>query len=334
MKGRDHVLPTISTLAESRKHRYGTPMIETPSPNRRRFIQGSLAHLALAPLAFESVIGAEAKAKSRFEFCTFTKPLQHLSFEEMAKTIAAMGFDGIEGAIRPKGHIEPEQVPARLPALVSALKAENLNFTVMTTALNEVSAEQNTEKILRTAAEQGVKRFRMGYYKYDLNRPIRPQLDEFRPKLKDLVALAKEVGIKPIYQNHSGKDYFAAPVWDLMEVFADFSPEHVGVAYDIGHATVEGAKSWPLSFATAFPYIDTVYLKEPFWKDNVLGWGPLGEGAVDKGFYKLLLKSGFSGPISVHVEYLGHDDPSVTPTILQAIEKDFATAKSLLEIPA
>jgi sugar phosphate isomerase/epimerase len=309
-------------------------MIETPTPSRRRFLQGSLAHLALAPIAFESAFGAEAKAKSRFEFCTFTKPLQHISFEEMAKTIAGMGFDGIEGAIRPGGHVEPDQVADGLPKLVSALKAENLNFTVMTSAINEVSAEQHTEKVLRTAADLGVKRFRMGYYKYDLNRPIRPQLDEFRPKLKDLVALASEIGIKPIYQNHSGKDYFAAPIWDLMEVLEDFSPEHVGVAFDIGHATVEGAKSWPLSFATAFPYIDTVYLKEPSWTDNQLGWGPLGEGAVDKGFYKLLLKSGFSGPVSVHVEYLGHNDPAMTPTILKAIEKDFATAKSFLEISA
>jgi sugar phosphate isomerase/epimerase len=170
----------------------------------------------------------------------------------------------------------------------------------------------------------------MGYYKYDLAKPIRAQLDEFRPKLKDLIALSRELGIKPIYQNHSGKDYFGGPIWDLAEVLSDHDPAEVGVAFDIGHATVEGAKAWPLNFALIRPYLDTVYVKEPSWKDNVLGWGPLGEGAVDKGFFKLLQESDFSGPVSLHVEYLGHDDPSKVPTVLAAIEKDFATLKGLL----
>lgn len=305
-------------------------MTPPPSPSRRQFLGTAATTLAFAP-GFAPGLLAEEKTKARrFEFCTFTKPLQHLSFAEMAKTIAAMGFDGIEGAVRPKGHVVPEKVDEDMPKLAEALKAEGLSLTVMTTSINEVSAEQQTEKVLRAAAAAGVSRYRMGYYKYDLGKPIRAQLDEFRPKLKDLIALSRELGIKPIYQNHSGKDYFGGPIWDLAEVLSDHDPAEVGVAFDIGHATVEGAKAWPLNFALIRPYLDTVYVKEPSWKDNVLGWGPLGEGAVDKGFFKLLQESDFSGPVSLHVEYLGHDDPSQVPTVLAAIEKDFATLKGLL----
>ncbi|MBP6782258.1 MAG: sugar phosphate isomerase/epimerase [Verrucomicrobiales bacterium] len=301
--------------------------------SRRRFLKGSVASLALAPLARQQpaiAAGNAVPGKARFEFCTFTKPLQHLSYPEMAKIIAGMGFDGIESAVRPKGHVVPERVEEDLPKMVEALKAEKLNLTIITSAINEVSDEQFTEKLLRTAAALGVKRFRMGYYKYDLNKPIRAQLDDFRPKLKDLVALSRELGIKPVYQNHSGKDYFGGPIWDLAEVFEDFSPNDIGVAFDIGHATVEGAKAWPLNFATIRSYIDTIYVKEPSWKDNQLGWGPIGEGAVDKGFFKLVQESDFSGPVSVHVEYLGHDDPAIVPAVLKAIGKDFATVKALL----
>lgn len=304
-------------------------MTPPPIPSRRRFL-GAAATLALAPGFGVRLSAEDQKKQGRFEFCTFTKPLQHLSYAEMAKTIAAMGFDGIEGAVRPKGHVLPERVEEDLPQLAGALKAEGLSFTVMTTAINEVSDEQMTEKILRAAAAAGVKRYRMGYYKYDLAKPIRAQLDEFRPRLKDLVALSRELGIKPVYQNHSGKDYFGGPIWDLAEVLADHDPAHVGVAFDIGHATVEGAKAWPLHFAVIRPHLDTVYVKEPSWKDNVLGWGPVGEGAVDKGFFKLLKESDFEGPVSVHVEYLGHDDPAKVPAVLAAIEKDFATVKGLL----
>lgn len=305
-------------------------MIDSKSQTRRRFLKGAAASLALAPLTSGRKAHAATSPKGRFEFCTFTKPLQHLSYTEMAETIAAMGFDGIEGPVRPKGHVLPERVEEDLPKMVDALKGSGLNLTLMTSAITEVSEEQYTEKVLRTAAALGVKRFRMGYFKYDLKRPIRPQLDEFRPKLKDLIAMTSELGIKPLYQNHSGKDYFGGPIWDLAEVFEDYAPEQIGVAFDIGHATVEGAKAWPLNFAAIRPFIDTIYVKEPSWKDNQLGWGPVGEGVVDKGFFKLLKESDFNGPVSLHVEYIAHDDPATTPSMLKAIEKDFGTLKSLL----
>lgn len=304
-------------------------MSQLPRSSRRRFLRQSAA-LALAPIASDLAAQEKPSPAGRHEFCTFTKALQPLSYEDTAEKIANLGFNGIEGAVRPKGHVEPERIDEDLPRLVEALKARGLSFTVMTTSINEVSDEQHTEKVLRAAAALGVKRFRMGYYLYDLSRPVRPQLDEFRPRLRDLVALSRELGIKPIYQNHSGKNYFGAPVWDLAEVLSEFDPAHVGVAFDIGHATVEGAKAWPLHFAAVRPHLDTVYVKEPSWQNNTLGWGPVGEGAVDKGFYKLLKESDFRGPVSLHVEYLGHGDASLVPAVLAAIEKDFATLRSLL----
>ncbi len=301
-------------------------MILPPVPSRRRFLQ-STAALALAPWARGSSVAAEA---SPYEFCTFTKPLQHLSYEETAKTVAAMGFAGIEAPVRPGGHVLPERVADDLPKLAEALRAEGRALSILTSGITEVSAEQHTEAVLRAAAALGVKRYRMGYYRYDLKRPIRAQLDEIRPKLKDLVALSREIGIKPVYQNHCGKDFFGAPVWDLAEVLADHSPEDVGVVFDIGHATVEGAKAWPLHFATVRPWLDAVYIKEPSWQDNRLGWGPIGEGAVDKGFYQVLRESGFSGPVSLHLEYIDHRDEAATPRFLEALAKDFATLRTLL----
>lgn len=302
-------------------------MSQPSRPGRRDILK-----LAPAAMAFSPFLGSNAFAQegSRFEFCTFTKPLQHLSYSEMAKKLAAMGFDGIEGTVRPGGHVLPESVEEDLPRMMKALEAEGLNMTLMTSGINEVSDQQHTETVLRTAAELGVKRFRMAYYKYDLSKPIAPQIDEFRPRLRDLVALTNELGIKPVYQNHSGKNYFGGPIWDLASVLDDFDPAEVGVAFDIGHVTIEGAKAWPLNFARIEPYVDTIYVKEPGWKDNQIQWGGVGEGAVDKSFFSQLKKSDWSGPISLHVEYLGHKDPAIVPAVLAAIEKDFASLKALL----
>ncbi|MCB1093359.1 MAG: sugar phosphate isomerase/epimerase, partial [Verrucomicrobiae bacterium] len=259
--------------------------------------------------------------------------VQHLSYEETAAVIGALGFDGVEAPVRPKGQVEPERVEEDLPKFIAALKAKGLEMTILTSGINEVSEEQRTEAVLRTAAAQGVKRFRMLYYKYDLTKPIRPQLDEFRPRLRDLVALCKEIGIKPIYQNHSGRDYFGAPVWDLAEVMSEFDPKDAGVAFDIGHATIEGSKCWPLHWALIRDHIDTVYIKEPQWgADQKPKVCPLGEGGVDKGFYETLKKSGFAGPVSLHVEYFDHNDKSAAPAALEAIKSDFAKLKGYLGV--
>lgn len=300
----------------------------TPNFSRRQIIHGALGASALAG-AGAPILAADdkgAKKKLRWEFCTFTKPLQDLSYDESSRIVAEAGYDGVESPVRPGGHVLPEKVEEDLPKLIEALKKHDLNMTILTSGINEVSDEQMTEKVLSTAAKLGVKRFRMAYYRYDLKKPIRPQLADFKAKLKDLVALTDELGIKPIYQNHSGSKYLGAPIWDLYEVLSEFKPEQAGVAFDIGHAFVEGAKAWPLNFAMIRPYIDTIYIKEPSWDGNKLGWGPIGEGALDKGFFKLLKGDDFAGPISVHVEYLKRRVPEVIP----ALSDNLKTVKKYL----
>lgn len=302
--------------------------------NRRSFLEQSLAAAAVSASLGSALPSARAATKdARYTFCTFTKPIQHLSYEETAKAIAKLGFDGVEAPVRPGGQVEPEKVEDDLPKYIAALKAEGLEMTVLTSGINQVSDEQRTEAVLRTAAGLGVKRFRMLYFKYDLAKPIRPQLDEFRPRIRDLVALCKEIGIKPVYQNHSGKDYFGAPVWDLSEVIAEFDPKDAGVAFDIGHATIEGSKCWPLHWALIRDHIDTVYIKEPQWgADQKPKVCPLGEGGVDKGFYETLKKSGYAGPVSLHVEYIDHKEENAAPRALEAIGSDFATLKGYLGV--
>ncbi len=293
---------------------------------RRQFLATAVAALGATPAWAEK----PAKTAKSWHFCTFTKPFQHLNYAEMAEVIAELGFHGIEAPVRPSGHVLPERVEEDLPKLVEALKQHGVELTLFASGINAVDAQQHTETVLKTAAGLGIKRFRMAYYKYDLNQPIYPQLDEFRPRLRDLVAFAKELGIKPIYQNHSGKNYVGASLWDLHDLFRQHDPADVGSAFDIGHATVEGGKAWELDFRLMRPYIDTVYIKEPAWHDNQLSWGPIGEGAVDKRFYQLLKSTNFDGPVNLHVEYLGHKDPAVVPKVIEATRKDFATLKSLL----
>lgn len=249
----------------------------------------------------------EAAEPTGNTFCFFSKHLQGLSFDDIASFAAEVGMDGVEAPIRPGGHVEPEKVEEDLPKLVEALKKQGRELTIMTSGINEVSAEQNTEAVLRTAAKLGVKRFRMLYYKYDLQKPIWPQLDEIRPKIKDLVQLCTEIGIQPLFQNHSGKDYVAAPVWDMYSIMREYPAEQFSFAYDIYHSTIEGGSSWPLEAALVSDHLGAVYFKDFKWNGRKAEGCPLGEGQVNPAFAKTLMKGGYKGPISLHLEYLKGD---------------------------
>ena len=55
---------------------------------------------------------------------------------------------------------------------------------------------------------------------------------------------------------------------------------------------------------------------------------PLGKGRIDPKFFDLVKQSNFSGPFSLHVEYLG--DEGLEPN-LQALQDDLVTLKQWLQ---
>jgi sugar phosphate isomerase/epimerase len=293
--------------------------------NRRQFIAATGLALSNAGISI-----ATPKSK-QYSICAFTKPFNSLSFDELADRMAELGFDGIEAPIRPHGHIEPEQVPDKLPELVEALKKRNLEITVLTSNINDPN-NPLTESVLQTAAKLGIRRYRMQYFKYDLQQPIRQQINRWQPQVRDLAAMNKELGITGLYQNHAGRNYVGAALWDLPLLLDGIDKDHVGIAYDIRHATVEGGTSWPATFQMVRPHIATVYVKDFQWVDSPKPKNvPLGEGRVDgREFVKRLRASKYDGPISLHEEYLDHNDPKLVPQHLAALKKDLATLKTWL----
>jgi sugar phosphate isomerase/epimerase len=298
-----------------------------PQIPRRNFLLAAGCSLASAGRANTSVTAADAPTKN--SICIFTKPFNSLTFDELADRIAELGFDGVEAPIREGGHIEPVNVPEELPKLVEALRKRNLEVTVMTSSINDPN-DPLTEKVLKTASELGVRRYRMKYFKYDFKEPILNQIEEWRPRVKDLAAMNKEFGITAVYQNHAGRNYVGASLWDLRRLLEGIAVNEIGVAYDIRHATVEAGMSWPVTFHMIRPHIETVYVKDFVWDGAKPKNVPLGDGQISADFFQMLKKSNFDGPISLHEEYLDHRKPELVPTHLAAIKQDFATLQELL----
>jgi sugar phosphate isomerase/epimerase len=294
---------------------------------RRRFLATAGGGLAAASLVTRAAAASDSSTKN--SICVFTKPFNSLTYDELADRIAELGFDGVEAPIRKGGHIEPEAVPEELPKFVEALQKRNLELTVMTSNINDPN-DPLTENVLKTASELGVRRYRMQYFKYDFNKPILKQLDEWRPQFRDLAAMNKQFGVTAVYQNHAGRNYLGAALWDLRRILDGIAVNEIGVAYDIRHATVEAGMSWPVTYHMIRPHIETVYVKDFVWDGAKPKNVPLGEGRISADFFQMLKKSDFNGPVSLHEEYLDHRKPELVPTHLAAIKKDFATLKKLL----
>ncbi len=280
--------------------------MKSPHLLTRREFATATAAAAVASAAVAPGLFAQGEGEKRFKIIGFTKPFQNLNFEDTANTVAEIGWDGIECPVRPKGQIEPERAPDELPRLVEALKKRGKELTIMTTAITSVS-QPHTEQLLRTAAKLGIRRYRLGFLKYDMARSIAEQVTEIGAQLRDLAAFNAELGLQAGFQNHSGRDQVGAPVWDLWTMIKDLDPRHMGVCFDIGHATIEGGLSHPIEAHLMQRHFTAVFVKDFLWERAENGWRerwvPLGDGMVEKSFFKWLKTTTFAGPISQHHEY-------------------------------
>lgn len=297
--------------------------------NRRSFVStASLAGLGL--FAGSSSASAAKTTVGGREIAVFTKFLEKLSYDELAAAIAPLGITGLEAPLRKGGHIEPEELSEKLPRFVKTLGAKDLKVVIMASSINSVDRKGISEKQLRAASDAGVKKYRLQHLKYDLSKPIKPQMANFKAQLTDLAALNKETGIQGLYQNHRGSSYVGGPIWDMLEILEDIDPAHLGLAFDFAHATVEGTSTWEMNFHRALPHIGAVFFKDYKLVGKKWEACPLGQGAVNPKSGKLVSKMLPKDiPISVHIEYRKSGSDIVRKNI-EAMSNDIATVKKWL----
>ncbi len=268
----------------------------------------------------------------------FSKHLQFLDYAGMAEKAKEMGFDGIDLTVRSGGHVLPERVKTDLPKAVEAIKKAGLQPLMMTTAVEAPSGTD--EVVLRTAAEQGIKYYRMNWYKYDEKESMPASIEKFQKQIAALSQLNSKLGLVGCYQNHAGK-LIGASVWELYQLMQKANPKSMGLQYDIRHAMVEGGLSWENGVRLLHPYIKVLAIKDFVWAKEkgkyVVKNVPLGEGMVDfSTYFRLLKQYGVNVPISMHYEYdLGgaeHGDRTlkVEPQVIyDAMKRDLQKVKEL-----
>jgi len=292
--------------------------------NRRLFIRTTGAAVALTAAATKETPAATTKSNIRYS--AFTKPFRDLGFEETARFVEQVGWDGVELPVREQSsHIDPARVEEDLPKMQAALRKRNKHIFIVTTDVKGI--DPVGEKVLRTAAKLGIKQYRLGTFYYDLKKPIAPQVANIKARLKDLAALNRELGLQGALQNHSGAKYVGSPVWDIHEIIRDLDPAEMGICFDIGHATLEGGYAWDLNWRLMRDRFAAVYVKDFIWEKQgtewKANWCPLGEGMVNSRFFKALLASGYNGILNQHHEY----DHGKDKVLLENCRRDLAVLK-------
>ena len=303
--------------------------------NRRQFV-------ALAPAALAL---ADESPRARWPIVAFSKHFQWTTVKDAAGYCAEMGYDGLDLTVRPGGHVEPARVADDLPKAAEAIRAQKLVMPMVTSGIVDVTTP-HTEAVLRALVAAKIPRYRWGGFRYVEGKSIPAQLDEMRPRVRDLAAMNKEFGLTAMYHTHSGPTQVGASFWDLYLLLKDYSPKEVSVNYDIGHAVVEGGYgNWMHTTRLLMPYTRGVAVKDFRWEQNekkawVPGWCAFGEGMVDfKRFFTMAKAAGFTGPLQLHFEYpeLGGADSGkakvTTPKaqLLTIFRRDLLKVRGILQ---
>jgi sugar phosphate isomerase/epimerase len=252
---------------------------------------------------------AAATTGRRLKVAIFSKHLQFLEGDELARVAAEIGFDGVDVTVRGGGHVEPVRAAEDLPPLVSQIRKHGLEVPMVTAGIVDATSP-NARTVLRTLANLGIRYYRWGGFTYSDDQPFTAQLEDFHRRSAQLAALNAEYKVCAMYHTHSGVDLVGAPVWDIFQILKDLDPGAVAINYDVGHATVEGGLGgWIDSFRLAEPYLRGIAIKDFVWQKTPKGnwdatWVPLGKGMVRfPTFFSMLSKTAFDGPVQLHFEY-------------------------------
>lgn len=274
--------------------------------------------------------------------CIFSKQLQWLNYQDLAKAVAEMGYDGIDLTVSANGHVLPERVETDLPKAVEGAEKAGIKIMMISTDIRDAD-EPLTKRILKTAAAQKIHYYRTSGLNYQKNIDIPENLETIKKKFSGLAALNKDYGLYSSYLNHSGEG-FGSSIWDLWLTIKDLDPRYIGSQYDIKHSTIAGAYSWPVCFKLIHQYVQTMVIRDFKWEKNKGSWEikpvPIGEGMVDfKKYFGLVKQYQIAGPVCIMCDYdLGGAENGATSltipgkNVLDAMRKDLDAVKKHLQL--
>ncbi len=249
------------------------------------------------------------------KYLMLSKPLENLSYEELADTVAGLGMDGVDLTVRSPGHVLPERVKTDLPKAAQAMRSRGLEIGWLTTAV-ECAASPHAEDILATASELGIKQFKLGYYRYAGFGSMHRQIDEVREQLRGIEHLCQKYAIQAGIHAHYGPT-LSATTHVVSLLLEGFDPAALCYYPDLGHMGVEGSfGGWVHGLDLLADRIDMLALENVAqfreedpetgaarWQTKVV---PFDQGFIPfPEAFQYLKQIGYAGYASLQAEYRG-----------------------------
>lgn len=261
------------------------------------------------------------------QLIVFSKLLKDYSVPALIELAHSHGYTGYDLCVRPGYPVSPENAAQMLPAAARRMADAGLSIPLVTGPISLTDPRQpEAENLLATLAAAGLRRLKLGYFRFDPARPYWEQVDEARRSLESWEILGRIYGVQLCYHTHSGR-LLGLNAAGLMHLLAERDPAHIGAYLDPSHLAVNG-EPFALGLAMVARYVSVLSLKD-VWVERVQADGPstlrqaqggagsgqrhgrgevrwvaAGEGVVDwTEVFAELKRSGFDGPASIHCEY-------------------------------
>ena len=111
------------------------------------------------------------RSTGSWKVAIFSKHLQFVAGEELAKAAADLGFDDIDITVRKGGHVAPERVRQDLPPLVAIIRKHGLGVPMITTDIVDTDTPFTEDILARRCKSWAFRYYRWmpaGALKYDL----------------------------------------------------------------------------------------------------------------------------------------------------------------------
>lgn len=266
-----------------------------------------------ASLGQESDSKTTTDSAPNSEISVFTKSFQSWPIEKVCEKFAELGVAGLDLTVRSKGHILPHEILEKLPAAHKTAQQHGQKIVQIT---SEVTAPDEYAKTLfETAGKLGIRHIKLGYYRTSGFGNLSSQVKEVRQKLRELTKLAKSTGVLPCVHIHSGT-FLPSHGTMLYLLIQDFDPAEIGAYVDTLHMSLEGGSAgWKDGLDLLAPWIQMCAVKNYALVNKTrdqhgqqrYGWktAPLADGISPlPEFFKCLKQINYSGPYSLHSEYL------------------------------
>ena len=245
--------------------------------------------------------------------CLQSSCLKAIEYTDLGDIARQLGAEGVDLTVMPGGHVEPRNSSVDLVRALEVMQGQGLDVPIITTALT-AATDYTARAVLALSGMTGVKLFRTGYWRDASALSVRRDV-------LGLAAVGREYNIVPVLHNRPG--WFGQGVREWNAALAGLPPAVAGLCFDAAHA-MRATGAWENELQLALPRLRAVAVRDvdAGGKDCALG-----KGVVDfERLFEALARAGFSGPLSVSVDYAPADVPGAVAGDLEFVKRKLRVA--------